>query len=233
MRGTKQMNRTNLLVLLSVLLFPPLVSAAEKAHYDRVTLSATASDMIANDTMAATLTREAQGKETAALADEVNRQVEWAVAEVKKHPGFKVRTQAYNTWPVYNKNVVTGWRVSQSIRIESHDAAALSKLLETLQKRLNLTGISFTVSPALREQNENALISRAIEAFKKRADIIARDLGHKGYRLVKLNVSTTGGGPVFQARAMMAEAAPAMAAPAIEAGESRLSVSVNGEIELR
>ena len=220
--------------LLLALLFLPVMSAAEKSHYDRVTLSATASDMIANDMMAATLTREARGKETATLADEVNQQIEWAVAEVKKHPDFKVRTQAYNTWPVYNKNVVTGWRVSQTIRIESHDAAALSKLLETLQKRLNLTGISFTVSPALREKSENALISRAIEAFKKRADIIARELGHAKHRVVKLNVSTSGGGPVFKARTMVAdESAPAMAAPAMEAGESRLTVTVNGEIELR
>ncbi len=221
-------------VLLMLLLIAGGAAVAGESNFDRVTLSASASDMIANDTMTATLTHEAEGKDTAALANEVNAQIEWAVAEVKKVPGFKVRTQAYNTYPVYHKNVVTGWRVSQSIRVEAHDAARLSKLLGRLQKRLHLTGVSFRVSPALRQQSENALISRAIEAFKQRAKIIAADLGHADYRLVRLNVSTGGGEPVFRARAMVMEAAPdARVAPALEAGESRLSVSVNGEIELR
>ncbi len=221
-------------MLLILLMFFATVAMAEESHFDRVTLTASAADLVANDTMIATLSREAEGKDTAALANEVNKHIEWAVAEVKKHPDFKVRTQAYNTYPVYHKNVVTGWRVSQSIRIEAHDAAQLSKLLGTLQKRLNLTGVSFSVSPSLRQESENKLISRAIDAFKARAKIIARDLGHSDYRLVRLNVSTSGGGPVFQARAMVMEAAPAArVAPALEAGESRLTVSVNGEIELR
>ncbi len=221
------------LPILALLLLVPVVLAAEENHFNRITLSASAGDMVTNDTMTATLSREAEGKDTAALANTVNSDINWAIAEIKKHPGFKVRTQAYNTHPVYHKNVVTGWKVSQSIRIESRNAAELSKLLGSLQKRLHLTSVSFGVSPELREENENKLISRAITAFNTRAKSIASDLGHSSYKLVKLNVQTGGGGPVFQARAMVMEAAPAMAPPAMEAGESRLTVTVSGEIELR
>ena len=220
------------LPILALLLLAPFVAAAEESHFNHISLSASAGDMVTNDTMTATLSREAEGKNTAALANTVNGDINWAIAEIKKHAGFKVRTQAYNTHPVYHKNVVIGWKVSQSIRVESRDAAALSQLLGSLQKRLHLTSVSFGVSPELREETENTLISRAIAAFTKRAKNIAADLGHSGYKLVTLNVQTGGGSRVFQARAMMMEAAPAMAPPAMEAGESRLTVTVSGEIEL-
>lgn len=220
------------LPILALLLLAPFVAAAEESHFNRISLSASAGDMVTNDTMTATLSREAEGKNTAALANTVNGDINWAIAEIKKHAGFKVRTQAYNTHPVYHKSVVIGWKVSQSIRVESRDAAALSQLLGSLQKRLHLTSVSFGVSPELREETENTLISRAIAAFTKRAKNIAADLGHSGYKLVTLNVQTGGGSRVFQARAMMMEAAPAMAPPAMEAGESRLTVTVSGEIEL-
>jgi predicted secreted protein len=212
------------------------VMADEPTHYDRVQLSASATGTVNNDTMTATLSTQDEGQNTARLANEVNERIQWAVREVRKHAGLKVRTQAYNTQPIYNKNVITGWRVSQSIQIKSHDAALLSDMLGTLQERLNLTGISFSVSPELRESSENSLISEAIAAFKQRAKIIAQDLGHSSHRLVSMNVSTSGGQPYYESRGMMMEAMPApvaMAAPVVEAGESQLSVSVSGEIELR
>ncbi|HFD87934.1 MAG TPA: DUF541 domain-containing protein [Gammaproteobacteria bacterium] len=224
-------------LLAILLLFCLPLMADEDVHYDRVNLSASATGTVNNDTMRATLSTEAEGKRTAELADKVNRRIQWAVNEAKRHAGLKVQTQAYNTYPVYHKNVVTGWRVSQSIQIESLDAALLSDVLGKLQQKLNLTGISFSVSPALRESSENALISEAIAAFKKRAAIIARDLGRASHRLVTMNVSTSGSQPQYMARGMMMEVmaapAPTAAPPVVEAGESQLTVSINGEIELR
>ena len=228
--------RARLLPWLAMLCLPLVVWAGdEPVHYDRVSLSASASGRVDNDTIIASLYAQEEGSETALLADRVNQRIRWGVEQVKQHDELKVQTQSYNTYPIYDKGRVTGWRVRQSFRIESRNMALVSKLLGTLQSRLALESISFGVSPKQRQQSENGLIEDALAAFERRAKLIARSLHKSGYRIVRINVNTSGGGYHPQPRMMMAKSAAMadVAPPSVEAGESRLTVSVNGEIELQ
>jgi predicted secreted protein len=146
----------------------------------------------------------------------------------------KVQTLDYETLPVYQKNVVTGWRVRQSLRLEGRDAAAVSELIGALQERLVLEHVAYEVSPEQRKAVEDRLIAEAIAHFEARARLVADGLKRRSYRLVELNVDTGGGiTPFPRQRAMsmaMAEAAPAP--PALEAGTQTVTVGVSGEIEL-
>lgn len=221
------------MILLAVL--PVTLSAGEAPRfYDRVQLTASATGRIDNDMVSATLYAQEDGGFPAELADKVNQKVKWGVETARQKPGIKVQTQSYNTQPVYRDNRITGWRVSQSIVVESKDIAAVSELLGVLQSRLNLQGMSFSVSPEAREVRENQLIAEALAAFEKRAKLVAESLKRQNYKLVELHVGSEGQAPPprFAARAMMAEAA-AVAAPAMEAGESKLTVTINGTVELQ
>ncbi len=223
-----------LLVLLFVLLLP--AQAAEPTPYDRVTLSEQASAELENDLMVAQLFAQAEGDDAIVLADRVNRAVAGALAVARRTPGVKVSTQSYRTQPIYEKNRIRGWRVSQDIRLESRDSQVLGKLIGELQSsRLRVRSLGYRLSEERRREHIDQVIRTALQRFDRRARLIAKTLGKNGYRLVRLSVNENGGSPVPVRMAMM-EAAPMMkrVAPVpIEAGTARIAVSVSGEIELR
>ncbi len=222
-------------VLLPILLFliaTPAHSHESELTYDRISLSASAQQQVNNDTIIVTLYAEEEGSNAAKLADIVNRKIRRAVDNLKRHDDIKLQTNAYTTNPRYNKNKVIGWRVRQSIRLESKNMAKVSQLLGSLQQELALQGMHFAVSPELKTSTNDALIAEALDAFKKRAGMITEELGRRGYRIVSINISTSGGGRMkhFPRAAMMMEAD--VAAPAVEAGEATVQVNVNATIEL-
>ena len=220
-------------VLLGLIVAVTAVAGEKPLTYDRVSLSAAAETEVPNDLLTAVLFAQREGSEAASLAPEVNRAIGWGVTEAKKMPQVKVRTLEYRTHPVYNKQTLSGWRVRQSIRLESADASLLSELVGRLQKRLAVDSIAYRLSPERRQQAENELIQRALTAFTERAKLIAEQLGRTKYRLVKVDVNTSGGvpRPIYRsAMAMQAEAAPS---PTIEPGTQRVQVQVSGTIELR
>ncbi len=227
--------RTTLPALL--LLLSCLLATASHAHetetwYDRVSLSADASESVANDTIIATLYAEEQGSDATRLANMVNSSINAAIKRIKPYRDIKLETQSYTTSPLYHKNKVSGWRVRQSLSIESRNMALVSELLGELQQNLKLQSISFSVSPERQRQVDDALISEALAAFEARARLVVNKLKRRGYRIVDINISTSGGvqpiRPYARAAMMQAEAA----APAMEAGESSMRVTVNGTIEL-
>lgn len=206
--------------------------------YDRITLTVTAQDRVSNDTLVADLYSEREGESATDAANEVNENVSWALAESGKVDGVAVQTTGYHSHPVYRDRTVIGWRVRQSIRLESQDAASLSELIGRLQGRLAMNSISYRISPARRAEAEDALIEQALASFGKRASLVATELGRPGYRIVRLDVLTTGTPvrPVTMQRmamAMESDAAVGAAPPALESGTQDVHVTINGTIELK
>ncbi len=203
----------------------------EPLTYDRIELAATASREVDNDLLVAVVYAQREGGDAAKLAAQVSESVRWGVETAKQVPGVKVQTLSYQTIPVYAKQTITGWRVSQAFRLESQDAAALGDLLGRLQQRLALQSIDYEVSPASREAAENDLIVSAIAAFRKRAELVTAELGRSDYRLVRMAVDTSDVGPrPMRARSM---ALAAEVAPALEAGTQTVQVGIRGTIELQ
>jgi predicted secreted protein len=221
--------------LLSLTLLSPALMAGQKTKtYDRIQLNADASMQVENDTLSARLYAQREGSDLSRLADEVNRKITQAVARVKQVEGVTLQTQGYHTYPVYQQQRLSGWRVRQSIHLESRDAAKLSRLLGELQSSLALESLQYNVSPAQRQTAEEQLIGQAIDAFQQRAALVTKQLGRSDYRLVEMHINTSG--EVIQPRrlragvmAMEASVAP----PSLEAGSQTLQVNVSGTIELQ
>jgi predicted secreted protein len=219
--------------IVSLLFLLPALAVAHETddHYDRVHLSASAQAKVENDTVTATLYAQEEGSEAAQLASLVNERINKAIKLVKQYQGIKVQTNSYTTSPVYHKNRITGWRVRQSIRIESKDMALVSEVVGDLQQTLALQGMNFTVSPELKNKTDDALIAEALSVFELRASNITQQLRRRNYKIVDINVSTSAN-HYPRRNYEFAAMASDTAAPSIEAGEQTVEVTVSGQIEM-
>lgn len=221
------------LLLFSSLYFSNAWAHEHETHYDRIHLSVSASAQLENDTMVATVYAQEEGSKAAELSNIVNQRIRRALDLVKTHPEIKHQTNTYSSRPIYSNKKIKGWRVSQSLRLESKDMTLMSDVLGKLQSDLALQSMQFTVSPDSKNQQDEKLIDKALQAFEKRAQQVVKKLGRKNYKIVDINISTSGLRGVRQQypmRAMTMDAAES--APAISAGEQTVSVTVSGNIEL-
>ncbi len=224
-------------VLLALLLgCLPLAAVATAESYDRITLAVTASDQVDNDTLVALLYYQSQGRDTAQVAERLNRAIAWGLERSRRESGIKVQTLDYQTSPVYENGKLTGiWRVRQSLRLESRDTTLLSGLLGELQEKLAIQHIGYRLSDDSRRRAEDGLIRTAIARFKQKAQLVAEQFEAADYRIVSLDISSSGTPvrPLAMRYAMDGVQQARMAsAPELEAGEQRVSIGISGVIEL-
>ena len=208
--------------------------ADDELRYNQVRLQSQQTEAVSNDTMHVSMNTYAEMQDPAKLAAKINNDMEWALQQAKQVQGVKINTGSYQTWPITRKEVTTGWRGQQDLVLESADTETLSRLLGQLQDRLQIKSMSFTVSDEKRAGVENRLIDAALDAFKQRAGIIGDNLKAGGFRIVEINVNTSTRRPPMLRQARMASMSmEASDAVAVEGGESDVSVTVDGTIELR
>ena len=208
--------------------------ADDELRYNQVRLQSQQTEAVSNDTMHVSMNTYAEMQDPAKLAAKINNDMEWALQQAKQVQGVKINTGSYQTWPITRKEVTTGWRGQQDLVLESADTETLSRLVGQLQDRLQIKSMSFTVSDEKRTGVENRLIDAALDAFKQRAGIIGNNLKASGFRIVEINVnSSTQRPPMLRQARMASMSMEASDAVAVEGGESDVSVTVNGTIELR
>jgi predicted secreted protein len=228
--------RHDLPVMVTALLlacFMGAVHADADNVYNRVRLQAQQLESVSNDTMHVTLNSFGEARDPADLAARINKDMEWALGIARHQQGITSRTGGYQTYPVYKDNVLKGWRGEQSLELEGKDIHAMSRLVGELQDKLQVKSMSFSVSDKKRTEVENRLISRALDAFKARAAIVVDNLHASGYRIVEMTISTSSQRPPAPYPvARMATTMQAESRVAVEAGESDVSVTVSGTVEL-
>ncbi|MDD5297728.1 MAG: SIMPL domain-containing protein [Rhodocyclaceae bacterium] len=221
-----------LLPILFLVLASGATQAAEaaKPQGTLIELSAEASRTAPNDLARASAFSEASDANPRDLAKKVNGVIAQALAGARAYPTVKVQSAGTHTWPNYDKaGRITGWRMRSNLQLESRDITALTELLGQLQGSMGVGQVAFMPSPETHHKVEDAVIVDALAAFEARAKLVAGSL-HKSWKLKTMNIGNAGGGrpPIaFQARvAMASDALP------VEAGESQISVTVSGQIEL-
>lgn len=221
-------------VLAAGLWMAPQFALAESARAQGVVidLSAEASRAAANDMARATAYVEAGDAAPAELAKRVNGAIAAALQTAKNYPAVKTRSGATHTYPNYGKDGrITGWRMRSELLLESGDMAALSELIGKFQANLAVGNLMLMPAPETRRKAEDDAMLDAIAVFQAKAKLAAGALD-KPYRVRRLSIAQVGQPPVIpimrSARMAAAEAAPAP----IEAGESSVSVTVSGQIEL-
>ncbi len=218
----------SLLILLSV---PTAHAVNDQApHYDRIHLSVRAGDRVDTDTVVAIVYMEHQSTDQAMAAGEVNRGLRWA-ADQAAAAGVEAAPFRYRTSPVYRKNHIAGWQVHQSLRLESREPGRIGNLLAKLQQKLSIESLNHMLSAQARLQAEEAFVVEALNAFERRAQLIAKSLKRPGYRIVNLNINTEST-PRSMARATMALGEARVPAPVVEGGQQRIGVRINGTVEL-
>lgn len=208
------------------------LAAAPAGAGTLIDLAAEASLPAANDLLRATLYSEASGANPAELARRVGGETAAALKLARSRPGIKVQSGAQSTYPVYGPGQkLEGWRMRSEIVLEAKDLEAASALIGQLQAmRLALAGVHLLPSPETRRQVGDDAVREALRAFEQRAALVAGHFG-KAWKIRQLNVGQ-GGGPMPMPRGIRAAMVAEAAAMPLEAGESQVSASVGGQIEL-
>lgn len=196
-------------------------------------LSAEASRPAPNDLAIAHLYAEQSGSDPATVAKQVNRSIAAAIEIARSYQDIKLQSAGTSTWPVYSKEggKIEAWRMRSELRLETRNTAALSELVGKLQSSLAVSSIAMQPAAETRRKAADDATVDAIHAFEKRATLIASTLG-KNHRIHRLNISESGSRPPIYAKMRSAGMiADAESAP-MEGGESDVSVTVSGSIEL-
>ena len=224
------------LIFLAALVTATPASAHETPpSYDRINFRVSATKEVENDTLVAVMYSERTSQQPSVMADEVNRTIAWAVDLAKKESTVNVQTLNYRQEPLYQNQTISGWRVRQSIRLESSDVTALSTLVGELQKRLSVASLHYVISPERRGEVENVLIAEALARFRHRGKLISAELERPDYRIVNLDIVTSGVAPTrmrMGAAVAMAQSS-SVAPPTLEPGVQSVTVQVSGTIELK
>lgn len=171
-----------------------LPALAEEARYNQISLRAEVNQEVQRDLMLVTLYTEAQDSDPAKLAAQITETLNKALGQARQVKDVKIRQGSRNSYPVYDDKgqKITGWRERAELRLESADFAVLSKLTGELLTDLKMGGMDFSISPSTRKTSEDALLKDAVTAFKARAQLVTEALGGTGYKLVNLNLNTSG-----------------------------------------
>ena len=215
----------------------PAHADTEAPRYNQISLRAEVNQEVQRDLMLVTLYTEAQDTDPARLAAQVTETLNKALGQARQVKDVKIRQGNRNSYPVYEEKgqKITAWRERAELRLESADFAVLSKLTGELLNELKMGGMDFSISAPTRKASEDALLKDAVAAFKTRAQLVTEALGGTGYKLVNLNLNTSGyPQPYLRAPAMMMKSSREDAAPTpdIEAGTSQVTVAADGVIEV-
>lgn len=229
------MNKKSPYYLMTCLLFSltlPVSAHEEETLFNVVNLQAEAEREIPNDQMLVVLATEHEGSNAASISQEINRDMQWALEIIRNNKDVISKTGNYQTWPVYNKQTITGWRSSQQVEIKSKNIASLTELVGKLQEKLQVKQMTFSPTDITRKQHENELIEEAMVAFKERVATVGKHMDHKNHRIVNININSGGyQPPVLYERAMKTMAMEVAPSPGVEAGVSKITVNVSGSVQ--
>ncbi|MGP5067206.1 SIMPL domain-containing protein [Psychrobacter alimentarius] len=208
---------------------------AETTGYDQLTFQAEVKEEVQNDEVRASLYKKAQATDSKTLATTLNTTINNAMKIAKRYPSVTVSTGQQTTYPRYDKNdKIIGWTGQANIDLKSTDFAATSQLIADLQETLVMDNLTFGVSDTKKDALEQKLMTDASRAFQQQAKNLTRAWDARGYRVVNVNLNTGSNypRPMYSAMAMKAESADAVPRQNFESGNSTISVTANGTIEL-
>lgn len=204
-------------------------------NYGILNFSASASRKVDNDQTNAMMTKVVQNRSSTEVANQITLTLNRAVEVAKKYPSVQVTTGNQSTYPQYDKNQkISGWTGNASLNLKGTDTVAMSKLIAELQAFMTLDGLSFSVSDATRRKVNQDLMIEASSAFQQQARALLPVWQARDYQLVNLDFSQGGDYGRYPVPMMMAKAenASGLADQNFQAGESTITVTATGSVQL-
>ncbi|APX77208.1 SIMPL domain-containing protein [Achromobacter insolitus] len=217
----------------------PAAAEASASRAPELTLQATASSEVKQDTVRISLSAEVEAQDQPAAGKKLTAALDDVIKRARDVKDVEVRTGGYNVWPnTSSKGKISSWRGQGEVILESKNFEAAAALASKLSDKTAISNISFLLSREAREAEERKLLKEAAQAFKDRALAAANAFGFSGYRLSKLELGGSGGAvpmPRMMGAAAMAKDASGGYSPDVplEAGNVTVSIAVNGTIVLQ
>ena len=216
-------------------------STAAWAAGPSVDLEASASQRVPNDEMRVQLVKESSGKNLETLNTQVIEAINAALDKAKGNPGVRAWASGINTSPEWTQNGKRdGWQVRGNLTLEGTDTAAVARLAGQLASSLQLDGVTYQLSTPRRRAEENRLIKEAVDAFRARAAATAEAFGYKSYEIKQIKLGTShhsegnnDGVVAFAAAPRMARDEGSMPSLADQGGDTTITLTASGTIELR
>lgn len=201
--------------------------------YPYASLRAEAVTEVARDTVRITLAAEMRATEQTEVASKLTATVDSVMKEVKGKEGVKAYSGNYQVWPMNDQDGrVSNWRGRAEIILESTDFEAASKLAAQVADRMPIGNLSFFVAPRERARYEAELVQEAADAFRARAETLAKAFGYASYSIREIEIGGAGASYQPEGHRMMAMVASDAAGVPLEGGTERISLSVRGTIFL-
>lgn len=224
---------------LAAALSGPALAQMQPVPANVVQLSASGQVEVAQDWLMISLNTRKEGADAASVQAQLKAALESALAVARpaaREGQMAVRTGSMGLQPRYNRDgKITGWQGSTELVLEGTDFTRITTTAGQIQT-LTLGNVAMGLSREAQRKLEADAQALAIEAFKRKADDVAKGFGFTGYSLREVSVSGGGQPPVMpypRMMAMEAKAAMADSPVPVEAGKSTVSVTVNGSIQLK
>lgn len=170
-------------------------------------------------------------------AEKMNRVMEKLKSQIGKND--KISTTGYNLSPIYTydektrKSELTGYRVSNSIIVESKNLEVIGKLIDSAtQAGANrIDSLSFDTDK--RDEYRRQALVKAVQDARETADIVAKAAGVTIVKIIQISPSYEIPIPVYKEFALTAREAAAPPPTQIEPGELTVSASVNMVFEIQ
>jgi predicted secreted protein len=202
-----------------------------------VQLQASANALVSNDEMVVTLSVEHDSNDVGVANRKVLEQTRAALEQARKVAGVKAKLAGMSTQPNWTtRGRPDGWKVRASVVLESMRMPELAELAGDLSEHMQVASVQFRLSTESRRKLEQELLATAAKRFSEKAADVASAFGYKNATARELSISGSTPGyapprPMMAMARMSAESAD-MAMPT-EGGESEVSVTVTGSVELQ
>lgn len=250
------MKRLRYAVLLPIVLSGTLAFAQTDVESQRlfrpepesfVRVGAEAYREVREDRANVTLTKQLDGEDQRELLREINLAMRNVVELGKNNGELELETGNYAIQRNvhYKKDTkeiekITYTATGQVI-VRSQNFDELLTFVEAAHEDMLVGDIRFDLSTDLRREVEKEILQEAIAAFRTKADTIAEGLGYTGFEVRNIEVKDSESGAVVRpmraatmslSRAADATPSPS-AAPPLEGGKQKVSVSVSGQVVLK
>ncbi|MEJ8856430.1 SIMPL domain-containing protein [Variovorax robiniae] len=200
-------------------------------------LSASGTVEVQQDLLNMTLSTTRDGPDAATIQGQIKTALESGLAEARRNaePGqLEVRIGNISLAPRYTRDgKISGWAGYAEMVMEGRDFQRIAQVAGRITT-LTVGNVGFGLSREQRAKIEGEAQTLAINAFKLKADELARGFGFAGYTLREVSVNASSGDPIRPR--MMAAQAKSMASDSaipIEAGKTNVVVNVSGSVQLK
>ena len=219
--------------LLCLSLLSPLTLAVEMPG-NQYQFSVQVQEDVENDTLNLTLGAKAQNADLRTANAQVNDDIKHIMAVLAQNKDLQPQLLALQSQPVYTNGTIKNWLVSQSLVIKTKNFTSALASIEKLKPKLDQMELRFSVSPELQQKTEDALLKKALLAFKDRARLIADTMDSSTYSIGQVNVDNSlQNAPMARPRMVFMEAKMGNAEEPVGEGKTTISMTVSGNITLQ